>query len=69
MIESVVPSSSRQIVSSPAVVTAITEPPRALASWMLLSIFSKTWSCGARATTGMFSSMSAIGPCFISPAG
>ena len=24
---------------------------------------------GARTTTGMFSSMSAIGPCFISPAG
>jgi hypothetical protein len=36
---------------------------------MLPIIFSKTWSLGAIATTGICSSMSAIGPCFISPAG
>ena len=42
---------------------------RALASWMLPIIFSKTVSCGAIVTTGNCSSIRAIGPCFISPAG
>ena len=43
--------------------------PRASTSSMFDSIFSNTPSCGATATTGMFSSIRAIGPCFISPAG
>ena len=68
-IESLSRSRSRHSVSSPAVVMAITAAPRALASWMFPCIFSNTWSCGAIATTGIRSSMSAIGPCFISPAG
>ena len=54
---------------SPSLVIAMTDPPRALASWILPSIFSNTASSGATATIGMFSSTSAIGPCFISPAG
>ena len=62
-------SSSCSSVVSPLVVMAMIEPPRALASWMLPCIFSNTWSCVAMATTGICSSMSAIGPCFISPAG
>ena len=35
---------------------------------MLDTIFECTASLGAMNTTGMFSSISAIGPCFISPA-
>ena len=54
---------------SPSLVMAMTVPPRALASCTLPSIFSNTESSGASATTGMFSSINAIGPCFISPAG
>ena len=42
---------------------------RALTSSMLETIFEYTGSRGASATTGMFSSMRAIGPCFISAAG
>ena len=33
--------------SSPSVVIAITEPPRAFTSWTLPTIFSNTWSSGA----------------------
>ena len=44
-------------------------PLRAFTSWMFDTILSKTESCGAMNTTGIFSSMSAIGPCFISAAG
>ena len=49
--------------------TAMTIPERAFTSSMFESIFSNTPSSGAIATTGMSSSISAIGPCFISPAG
>ena len=36
---------------------------------MFDTTFSNTLSCGAMNTTGMFSSISAMGPCFISAAG
>ncbi len=55
--------------SSPSVATAITMPPRALACWICEIIFSCQGSLGARHTTGMSSSINAMGPCFISPAG
>ena len=47
----------------------MTFPPRAFTSSMFDTIFECTASRGAMKTTGMFSSMSAIGPCFISAAG
>ena len=43
-------------------------PPRAATSCMLETVFSNTPSCGAVTITGMVSSISAIGPCFNSPA-
>ena len=54
---------------SPSVTTAITRPPRARTSSTLLRIFWYTASLGATNTTGMRSSISAMGPCFISAAG
>ena len=54
---------------SPRVVKATTDPPRAFTSCMFPIIFSNTWSVGAIMTTGICSSISAIGPCLISPAG
>ncbi len=62
-------SASPRISASPSVTMAITFPLRAFTSSMLLTIFECTPSRGARKTTGMFSSMRAIGPCFISAAG
>ena len=47
---------------------AITSAPRARTSSMLESIFSTIGLSVATATTGVDSSSSAIGPCFISPA-
>jgi len=46
----------------------ITRPPRAATSCMFEAVFSKSSSVGATTITGTASSMSAIGPCFISPA-
>ncbi|MOA50258.1 hypothetical protein D3C78_1732510 [compost metagenome] len=43
-------------------------PPRAATSCMFETVFSKKRSCGAMTMTGIFSSISAIGPCFSSPA-
>jgi hypothetical protein len=43
-------------------------PPRAATSCMFDTVFSKMRSCGAMTMTGMFSSISAIGPCLSSPA-
>ena len=43
-------------------------PPRAATSCMLEIVFSKRRSYGAMTITGTFSSISAIGPCFSSPA-
>jgi hypothetical protein len=45
-----------------------TRPPRAMTSSTFDSVFSKRSSGGASTITGTLSSMSAIGPCFISPA-
>ena len=47
----------------------MTFPPRAFTSWMFDTTLSNTESCGAMNTTGISSSISAIGPCFISAAG
>ncbi len=49
--------------------TTMMRPPRDSTSFRLESVFWKTASCGIRTTTGISSLMSAIGPCFISPAG
>ena len=54
--------------SSPSVATAMTCASRAFASWRLLSVRSYQLSFGASTSTGTLLSMSAIGPCFISPA-
>src|SRR6267378_3977675 len=54
--------------SLPAVAIAITCAPRARVSWMFEMILSYTWMLVATTTTGVPSSSSAIGPCFISPA-
>ncbi len=48
---------------------AITMPLRAFTSWIFDMIFSYVLSFGAITTTGIFSSINAIGPCFISAAG
>ena len=48
--------------------TAITLAPRARTSWMFEITFSSTGDSVATTTTGVLSSSSAIGPCFISPA-
>ena len=56
------------IASLPSVATAITCAPRARTSWMFDITFSYTWLSVAITTTGVESSSSAIGPCFISPA-
>ena len=53
----------------PSVVTAMIRPPRARTSCMFDSTLVYTSSFGATNTAGMFSSISAIGPCFISAAG
>ena len=57
------------ILSSPSVATAMMEAPRALHSWMLETVLSCTLSAGTTTTTGKPFSSSAMGPCFISPAG
>ena len=58
------------IARSSSCASAITIPPRALACSTWLIIFSyNTPSRVATATTGIVSSIRAIGPCFISPAG
>ena len=62
-------SAFRAISTSPSVTMAMTLPPRAFTSSTLLRILACTASFGATTTTGMFSSISAIGPCFISAAG
>jgi hypothetical protein len=49
--------------------TAITFPFLALISWIEDRFFSKRKSCGQNITLGIFSSMSANGPCFNSPEG
>ncbi len=64
-----VASANRSISASPSLISAITGPPRAFTSSMLDMIFECTASRGAMNTTGMFSSIRAIGPCFISAAG
>ena len=46
----------------------ITLPPRAITSCMLEKVFSNSASLGAMTMTGTVSSISAIGPCFSSPA-
>ena len=51
-----------------ASVKAITRPPRAAASCRLLAVFSKSGPEGQSAITGTLLSISAMGPCFISPA-
>ena len=52
-----------------ASVTTMMRPPRDSTSFRLERVFWKTPSCGMSTTTGICSLMSAIGPCFISPAG
>src|SRR5687767_6194342 len=64
-----VASASRSISASPGLMSAITLPPRAFTSSMLDTILGCTASCGAMNTTGMFWSIRAMGPCFISAAG
>jgi hypothetical protein len=54
---------------SPSVATAMTWPPRLRTSSMLLMTLSYWVAAVAMNTTGMPSSISAIGPCFISAAG
>jgi len=49
-------------------VTAIMRPLRDSTSFRFDIVFSKTLSLGIITTTGISSSISAIGPCFISPA-
>ena len=53
---------------SPAVTKTMTGAPRAFTSIRLLTVFSYRRSRGASTTTGMSLSISAMGPCFISPA-
>ncbi len=73
-------STSREMWVSPsmamAMAMAMTRPLRAVTSWMLERVFSylrtelgSLGSCVAMHTTGSVSSMRALGPCFISPAG
>ena len=52
-----------------ASVTTMMRPPRDSTSFRFESDFWKSASCGISTTTGSSSLMSAIGPCFISPAG
>ena len=66
---SITSSASFLMVSSPSSQMTISFPSRAFTSCRFETTFSYTGVCVAMATTGMFSSMSAIGPCFISPAG
>ena len=47
---------------------SITLPPRAATSLMFEAVFSNSGSEGAMTITGVVSSISAIGPCFSSPA-
>jgi hypothetical protein len=49
-------------------VKAITRPPRAAASCRFDAVFSNSGPEGHSAITGTAASISAIGPCFISPA-
>ena len=46
----------------------ITRPPRAMTSCALEAVLSKSGPEGAQTITGTPSSISAMGPCFISPA-
>ena len=55
--------------SSPSVAMATTMAPRAFASCRFDTSLSYTGLFVATAMTGKPSSMSAMGPCFISPAG
>ena len=59
---------SRAAATPSASEIKITLPPRAITSCMFEIVFSNSASGGAITTTGMVSSMSAIGPCFSSPA-
>ena len=54
--------------SLPSVAIAMTCAPRARTSCMLETILSRIGESVATQTTGVDSSSSAIGPCFISPA-
>ena len=54
--------------SLPSVVIAMTWAPRVCTSCMFETIFSITGESVATQTTGVASSSSAMGPCFISPA-
>ena len=54
---------------SPSEHTMTTRAPRARTSCTVESVLSRMLSSGTMATTGVWLSMSAIGPCFISAAG
>ena len=68
-------SAASLISSSPSVASAMTLPERAFTSYVGHRFFVAHAGCGsfgsrvAMMTTGRFSSISALGPCFISPAG
>ena len=49
--------------------TAMTTTPRAFACWTWETMFTQHASFGATQRSGMCSSIHAMGPCFISPAG
>ena len=61
-------SASCRMASFPFVATATTGAPWARVSWMFETSFSCTWLSVATQMTGVDSSSSAMGPCFISPA-
>ena len=61
-------SSACPSTSLPSVATATTWAPRARTSAMFDITLSSTGESVATQTTGVASSSSAIGPCFISPA-
>jgi hypothetical protein len=56
------------MASSPSVATAMTLAPRARTSCTLETTFSYVCPCSATTTTGTSGVISAMGPCFISPA-
>ena len=61
-------SACSPIPALPSVAMAMTCAPRARTSCMFETTFSSTGESVATVTTGVDSSSSAIGPCFISPA-
>ena len=65
---SIASSATSAARSSPAVAIAIVRAPRARTSSTLERTFSRTGLSVATQITGVDSSSSAIGPCFISPA-